>query len=85
MFKNSMRGVFASNEGISQKKLAKKVDWYERHYGFVPRNVMTEAEWQAARDRAPKVKPARNPLTWRLGNGGAGAAVASVVGKAGGL
>lgn len=38
------------------KESAKKVDYYEKMYGFVPKNVMTEAEWRDARDRAPKVK-----------------------------
>ncbi|DAA76769.1 TPA_exp: Uncharacterized protein A8136_6998 [Trichophyton benhamiae CBS 112371] len=35
-----------------------KVDFYLKNYGFVPKNVMTEAEWAKARRDAPKVKSA---------------------------
>lgn len=38
------------------KEAARKVDLYERLYGFVPKNVMTEAEWRDARGRVPKTK-----------------------------
>ncbi|KAH6677897.1 hypothetical protein F5X68DRAFT_213389 [Plectosphaerella plurivora] len=46
----------AYQEKQRAKLAAKKVDYYEKIYGFVPKNVMTEAEWKDARDRAPKVK-----------------------------
>ncbi|KAK2759757.1 hypothetical protein FQN54_002491 [Arachnomyces sp. PD_36] len=38
------------------KEAAKKVDFYEKMYGFVPKNVMSEAEWKQAKKDAPKVK-----------------------------
>jgi hypothetical protein len=42
-------------ESYAQRKRAKeavrKVDYYEKMYGFVPRNVMTQAEWRDARRR----------------------------------
>ncbi|KAI0205635.1 hypothetical protein F4808DRAFT_409747 [Astrocystis sublimbata] len=38
------------------KEIEKKVDLYERIYGFVPKNVMTEDEWRRAREAAPKTK-----------------------------
>ncbi|KFH41563.1 hypothetical protein ACRE_077070 [Hapsidospora chrysogenum ATCC 11550] len=38
------------------KEAQRKVDFYEDIYGFVPKNVMTQAEWRLARERAPKVK-----------------------------
>lgn len=38
------------------KEAARKVDYYEKIYGFVPKNVMTKAEWKRAREEAPKVK-----------------------------
>lgn len=38
------------------KEAARKVDYYEKLYGFVPKNAMTEAEWRDARERAPKTK-----------------------------
>lgn len=44
------------------KEAAKKVDFYEKHYGFVPKNVMTEAEWKKARKDAPKVEASSNKL-----------------------
>ncbi|EGD94342.1 hypothetical protein TESG_01862 [Trichophyton tonsurans CBS 112818] len=40
------------------RKETRKVDFYLKNYGFVPKNVMTEAEWAKARRDAPKVKPA---------------------------
>jgi hypothetical protein len=46
----------AYKEKQRAKMAAKKVDYYEKIYGFVPKNVMSEAEWKDARDRAPKVK-----------------------------
>jgi hypothetical protein len=36
------------------KDLDRKVQFYEKMYGFVPKNVMSEAEWAAARKAAPK-------------------------------
>ncbi len=38
------------------KEAVRKVDFYEKLYGFVPKNAMTEAEWRDARERAPKAK-----------------------------
>ncbi|KAI9167860.1 hypothetical protein HJFPF1_04000 [Paramyrothecium foliicola] len=38
------------------KDLDRKVEFYEKLYGFVPKNVMSEAEWKAAKSAAPKVK-----------------------------
>ncbi|KXJ88736.1 hypothetical protein Micbo1qcDRAFT_177787 [Microdochium bolleyi] len=38
------------------KEAKKKVDFYENLYGFVPKNVMSEAEWRAAREAAPKTR-----------------------------
>lgn len=38
------------------KQAARKVDFYEKIYGFVPKNAMSEAEWKRARENAPKVK-----------------------------
>jgi hypothetical protein len=38
------------------KEAARKVDFYQDIYGFVPKNAMTEAEWKLARKRAPKTK-----------------------------
>ncbi|KFA64617.1 hypothetical protein S40285_10160 [Stachybotrys chlorohalonatus IBT 40285] len=34
----------------------RKVDYYEKTYGFVPKNAMTEEEWRRAREAAPKIK-----------------------------
>ncbi|KAH8885741.1 hypothetical protein GQ53DRAFT_353230 [Thozetella sp. PMI_491] len=39
-----------------EKEAAKKVDVYEKLYGFVPKNAMSEEEWERARKAAPKVK-----------------------------
>ncbi|KAM0330109.1 hypothetical protein ACHAQA_004281 [Verticillium albo-atrum] len=39
-----------------EKEASKKVDFYEKHYGFVPKNVLTEAEWKRIRKDAVKVK-----------------------------
>lgn len=36
------------------KEAARKVDFYENMYEFVPKNAMTEAEWRDAKERAPK-------------------------------
>lgn len=59
-------------ESIAEKRRAKeaqrKVDFYQDIYGFVPKNVMTEAEWRQARDRAPKVK-VHTPLRARVYSG----------------
>lgn len=45
-------------EAFSEKKNAraaqKKIDYYEKLYGFVPKNVMTEAKWSKSRKNAPK-------------------------------
>jgi hypothetical protein len=38
------------------KKAQRKVDFYERYYGCVPRNVMTNEEWENARKRTPVEK-----------------------------
>lgn len=38
------------------KAAAKKVDYYEKKYGFVPKNAMTEAEWKRAKKNGPTVK-----------------------------
>jgi hypothetical protein len=35
------------------KEADRKVQFYQNIYGFVPKNVMTEAEWKAARKKAP--------------------------------
>jgi hypothetical protein len=47
-------------ESYAEKKKAKDaerlVDFYEKKYGFLPKNVMTESEWKNARARAPKVE-----------------------------
>ncbi|KAL6862641.1 hypothetical protein ACO1O0_002878 [Amphichorda felina] len=47
-------------DALAEKKRARearrKVDFYQRIYGFVPKNVMTEAEWRRAKERAPKEK-----------------------------
>lgn len=51
----------AYQEKQRAKLAAKKVDYYEKLYGFVPKNVMTELEWKDSRDRAPKVK---KPTEW---------------------
>lgn len=48
--------VQAYKEKRRAKEAARKVDYYERLYGFVPKNVMTEAEWRDARERIPKTK-----------------------------
>lgn len=49
-----------ATQAYSDKKKAKaaarKVDFYEKIYGFVPKNAMSEAEWKRARENAPKVK-----------------------------
>ncbi|KAG7147883.1 hypothetical protein HYQ46_003256 [Verticillium longisporum] len=39
-----------------EREATKKVDFYEKHYGFVPKNVLTEAEWKRIRKEAVKVK-----------------------------
>ncbi|KAI0485537.1 hypothetical protein F4859DRAFT_386861 [Xylaria cf. heliscus] len=44
------------DEKKKAKEIAEKVDYYEKIYGFVPKNAMTEAEWKRARDAAPKTK-----------------------------
>jgi hypothetical protein len=44
------------SEKRKAKEAAKKVDFYEKMYGFVPKNVMSEAEWKKAREKAPKAK-----------------------------
>ena len=38
------------------KEASRKVDFYEKMYGFVPKNAVTEAEWRDARERVPKTK-----------------------------
>lgn len=38
------------------KEAARKVDYYQKNYGFVPKNVMSEAEWKRAKENAPKEK-----------------------------
>ena len=47
-------------ESYEEKRRAReakrKVDFYEKLYGFVPKNAMTEAEWRAAREKMPKEK-----------------------------
>ena len=50
------RAKQAHEDWRSARDSARKVDFYEKTYGFVPKNVMTEAEWRAARERAPKEK-----------------------------
>ena len=35
------------------REARRKVDYYEKLYGFVPKNAMTEAEWRDARERVP--------------------------------
>ena len=50
------RAKQAHEDWRSARESARKVDFYEKTYGFVPKNVMTEAEWRAARERAPKEK-----------------------------
>ena len=55
------------------KEAARKVDYYERLYGFVPKNAMTQAEWRDARERVPKTKVpfrARSRGMTALGLGG---------------
>lgn len=52
----------AYSQKKAAEKEAKKVDFYLKNYGFVPKNVMTEAEWERARKNAPKVKGATNGL-----------------------
>ncbi|KAM0276083.1 hypothetical protein ACHAQH_007102 [Verticillium albo-atrum] len=47
-----------------EREATKKVDFYEKHYGFVPKNVLTEADWKRIRKNAPKVKvPAKTQIT----------------------
>ena len=46
----------AHGDWKSARDSARKIDFYEKTYGFVPKNAMTEAEWKAARSRAPKEK-----------------------------
>ena len=56
------------------KEAARKVDYYKKLYGFVPKNAMTEAEWRDARERIPKTKipfKARPGNASLLGLGGA--------------
>lgn len=48
----------AIRDSFTHRKETRKVDFYLKNYGFVPKNVMTEAEWAKARRDAPKVKPA---------------------------
>lgn len=55
------------------KEAARKVDFYEKLYGFVPKNAMTEAEWRDARERAPKAKvPFKGKSSGGLSIGGLG-------------
>ncbi|KAM5492458.1 hypothetical protein McaMca56_007023 [Microsporum canis] len=50
------------NEKKKARESARRVDYYEKNYGFVPKNAMTEAEWKKARRDAPKVKGAGSGL-----------------------
>lgn len=52
--RNPLRSISSYRRDRESRK---KVDYYERVYGFVPKNVMSEAEWRAAREAAPKVGP----------------------------
>ncbi|KAL2105778.1 hypothetical protein VUR80DRAFT_7769 [Thermomyces stellatus] len=38
------------------KEATRKVNYYQKLYGFVPKNAMTEAEWRDAREKVPKTK-----------------------------
>lgn len=58
--KNPMMLLQAAQQSYKNKRrvkeAARKVDFYEKLYGFVPKNAMTEAEWRDARERAQKTK-----------------------------
>jgi hypothetical protein len=59
--KYTQQGLLASAKDAyrshkAAKDASRKVQFYEQIYGFVPKNVMTEAEWKAARKKAPVVK-----------------------------
>ena len=66
----------AYEERREAREAKRKVDFYEKIYGFVPKNVMSEAEWRKARERAPKEKSSaswrRSNVYWLDGVGGGG-------------
>ena len=41
---------------LEERRGQRKVDFYMKQYGFVPKNVMTEAEWKRAKKQAPTVE-----------------------------
>ncbi|TPX12838.1 uncharacterized protein E0L32_006718 [Thyridium curvatum] len=51
---NPFNLIRSAKEAYEARQANKKVDYYEKMYGFVPKNVMTEAEWKRARKEAPR-------------------------------
>lgn len=58
----------AFNENKESRAAKKKVDYYEKLYGFVPKNVMTEAEWSRSRKEAPKERTGKLKSTVYMGH-----------------